>query len=98
MLKRGYGRPWHINWLFVALARAAGFDATAVRVASRSNGFFKRKLFDASQLNADLVLVRHGGKEYYLDPANRYCPFRLLSWDQTGVQAPSGWQKTEASL
>ena len=86
VLKRGYGRPWHINWLFVALARAAGFDATAVRVASRSNGFFKRKLFDASQLNADLVLVRHGGKEYYLDPANRYCPFRLLSWDQTGVQ------------
>ncbi len=85
VLKHGYGRPWHINWLFVALARAAGFDATAVRVASRTDRFFKPKLLDASQLNADLVLVRHGGKEYYLDPANRYCPFKLLSWDQTGV-------------
>ena len=86
VLKRGYGRPWHINWLFVALARAAGFDATAVRVASRMNGFFKPKLLDDSQLDSDLALVRHGGKEYYLDPATRFCPFGLLSWDQTGVQ------------
>ena len=85
VLMRSYGRPLQINWLFVALARAAGFDASVVRVASRSESFFKPRLQDQRQLNAELVLVRHGGKEYYLDPAKLYCPFGLLSWDQTAV-------------
>ena len=86
VLKRGYAHPLEINRLLVALARAAGFDASVVRVASRTNSFFKTQLLDDSQLNVNLVLVGVGGKEYYLDPATRFCPFGFLSWDQTMVQ------------
>lgn len=37
--KRGYGNARHINWLFVALARAAGIDAHSVFISSRSTYF-----------------------------------------------------------
>jgi len=37
-------------------------------------------------LNAWLVEVQAGEKTYYLDPATRFCPFGLLSWEQTGVR------------
>ncbi len=70
VLTHGYGNGRDINYLFVGLARAAGFDATAIFVASRSSTVFTPETQDAGQLSADIVWVRAGGKEYYLDPAS----------------------------
>jgi len=84
VLKHGYGYDREINFLFVGLARAAGFEATEIYLAPRSNIFFvSLKQEDAEQLNADIAWVRAGGKEYYLDPAARFYPFGLLPWDET---------------
>ena len=83
VLKHGYGYDREINFLFVGLARTAGFEATEIYLAPRSNGFFLPKLEDAEQLVADIVWVRAGAKEYYLDPAARYFPFGLLPWYET---------------
>jgi hypothetical protein len=83
--KRGYGDGRQINWLFLALARAAGFEAYSVYISSRSEYFFKPQLMNAFQLNGDVVLVKLNGKDVYCDPATAFAPFGLLSWPETGV-------------
>ncbi len=85
MLERGYGTGLDINLLLVALARAAGFEATLVWVAARDRAWFHKELLEESQLNAHVVWVKAGGKEYYLDPATPYCPFGLLTWEQSAA-------------
>jgi hypothetical protein len=80
VLKHGYGYDTQINYTFIGLCRAAGFEANALFVAPRSEGSFFPTMQDAGQLSDDLVWVKAGGKEYYLDPAARYFPFGLLPW------------------
>ena len=86
VLAHGSGSGAQTNRLFVALARAAGFDASIALVATRDRTFFRREVLDAGQLNAHVVTVRLGSEDIYLDPATLYTPFGLLSWEQTGVQ------------
>jgi hypothetical protein len=83
MLHHGYGNGREINFLFVGLARAAGFEAAEVLVAPRNVNFFYPQLEDASELTADIVWVRAGTQEYYLDPAAVYFPFGILPWYET---------------
>lgn len=83
VLKHGYANGREINYLFVGLARAAGFDATEVYVTPRSKDVFQPNMKDSSQLTADVVWVKAGAQEYYLDPAARYYPFGLLPWYET---------------
>lgn len=84
--KRGYGDGRQINWLFLALARAAGFEAYSVFISSRSEYFFNPQLMNLNQLNGDVVLVKVNGKDVYCDPATAFAPFGLLSWPETGVR------------
>jgi hypothetical protein len=86
MLHHGYGNGLEMNYLFVGLARAAGFDASDVRVAPRNVNFFYPQLQDASQLAADIVWVRTGSQEYYLDPAAVYFPFGILPWYEANTR------------
>jgi len=84
--KRGYGSERDINWLFVALSRAAGIDAFSVQIASRASHFLDPRLLDSGQLNTDVVLVKLGGKDLYIDPGAKFAPFGLLPWYETQVQ------------
>ena len=84
--KRGYGDSRQINWLFMALARAAGFEAYSVYISARSEYFFNPQMMNLSQLNGDVVLVKLNGKEVYCDPATAFAPFGMLSWPETGVK------------
>lgn len=87
VLKHGYGNPREINYLFVGLARAAGFDATEVFIAPRNTDFFYPTMQDSDQIaNDDIVWVNAGGKEYYLDPAASYYPFGVLPWYETDTK------------
>lgn len=85
MLKHSYGNVREVNWLFVGLARAAGFEATELRVTARNESFFLPQVKDATQLDAEVVWVRAGSQEYYLDPAAATFPFGLLPWYETGA-------------
>lgn len=87
VLEHGYGYRTQINRLFVALARAAGFDAAAVRVSERDAQFFDMNLLDGAQLDGELAVVRLGERELYLDPGTPTCPFGLVYWPKTGVKA-----------
>jgi len=61
VLRHGYAWTNQINLLYIALARAAGFDAQLVRVTSRSRRFFQTKLMDVRQLDSEVVVVRLQG-------------------------------------
>jgi uncharacterized protein DUF3857 len=83
--KRGYANGRNLTWLFLGLARAAGFEAYGVYVSDRSNFFFQRQLMDRSKLDANVVLVKLNGKDVYFDPGAAFTPFGLLEWSETGV-------------
>ena len=83
--KRGYGNGKQINWLFLALARAAGFEAYEVYASERRNYFFNPVTMDAHKLDSDVVLVKVNGKEVFCDPGAAFTPFGLLMWPETGV-------------
>lgn len=84
--KNGYGYGREINWLFLALARAAGFEAYAVYASDRYNYFFDPAVTDTYKLDSDLVLVKLNGKDVFCDPGAAFTPFGLLMWSETGVQ------------
>jgi hypothetical protein len=83
--KRGYGSGVQLTWLFLGLARAAGFEAYGCWVSSRREYFFTPVTAESAKLNANVVLVKLNGKDLYLDPGGPFTPFGLLEWSETGV-------------
>jgi hypothetical protein len=84
--KRGYGDGIEITWLFLGLARAAGFEASGVMISERSKYFFNRNLMDPHKLNSNVVVVKLNGKDIFCDPGVPFTPFGMLTWSETGVQ------------
>jgi hypothetical protein len=86
VLKNGYGKNYDINRFFAALARAAGFDATMVKIANRDLFFFDARILEKDQLEyGSVVLVKLNGQDVYLDPASPHAGFGQLPWEATGV-------------
>ena len=83
--KRGYGTGVQLTWLYLALVRAAGFDAYGVWASSRRDYFFSPKTLENRKLNANVVLVKLDGKDRYFDPGAAYTPFGILTWAETGT-------------
>jgi cyclic lactone autoinducer peptide len=83
--KRGYANGINLTWLFLGLAKAAGFEAYGVYVSDRRNYFFSSKTMDRSKLDSNVVLVKLNGKDVYFDPGAVFTPFGLLEWEETGV-------------
>jgi Domain of Unknown Function with PDB structure (DUF3857)/Transglutaminase-like superfamily len=83
VLKHGYGDGFQIDGVFVAMARALGFDSALIHVARRSNVFFSRDLLNPYQLNDVVVWVHVGSEDVYLDPGTQLCPYGLLPWAES---------------
>jgi Domain of Unknown Function with PDB structure (DUF3857) len=83
--KRGYGNGVQLTWLYLALVRAAGFEAYGVWVSDRRNYFFTPQTMQSGMLDANVVLVKLNGKDLYFDPGAEFTPFGLLTWSETGV-------------
>jgi hypothetical protein len=81
--KTGYRNE--LNRTFVALVRAAGFDATLVRVTERDTALLHKEWPSSSQLDYEIALIRRDGKSLYLDPGSPFCPFGILPWEDTAV-------------
>ena len=84
--KKQYGNGQELTWLFLALARAAGFEASGMWLADRSNYFFIPQTMDGRRLDANLVVVKLNGKDVFFDPGAAFTPFGMLPWMETGVQ------------
>jgi hypothetical protein len=85
VLAHDYGWQNQITRLFVALARAAGFDASILRVSDRKVHVFNRGVLSRRQLNAEMAVVKVNGQEIYLDPGVRFCPYGLQQWSHTST-------------
>src|SRR6266403_1448969 len=83
--KRGYGDSVQLAWLFLGLARAAGFEAYGCWVSDRREYFFNPVTMQSAKLNDNVVLVKLNGKDVYLDPGVVFTPYGLLTWSETGV-------------
>ena len=86
VLKEGHGNRDQLNWLYLALVRAAGFEAYGVWAADRRNYIFNPQSMDSGRLDHSLVLVKVGGKDLYFEPGAEFTPFGVLDWAETGVQ------------
>jgi len=90
VLNRGYAFANEINLVFIALARAAGFQAYPVRLAARNRAFFVPERPDPYQLNSLVAEVSVGDSQLpgitaskFFDPATIHCPYGILPWDET---------------
>jgi len=84
--KKQYGNGQELTWLFLALARSAGFEASGMWLADRSNYFFTPQTMDGLRLDANVVVVKLNGKDVFFDPGAAFTPFGMLPWVETGVQ------------
>jgi len=66
--------------LYVALCRAAGLKAYAARVVDRSRANFDMDYLSTQQLDDNIAIVSLNGKEIFLDPGQKMCPFGAMSW------------------
>lgn len=83
------GSSEEIALLYLAMLRAAGFNAIAVKVVDRDRGIFDPDFLTLDQLDSTLVAVNVGGKEMVLDPGEKMCPFGTVSWRHSGVKGIS---------
>jgi hypothetical protein len=86
-LKRAIGTGHDINYLFGALASAAGFDARIARLADRSDTFFDVSFTSRYFLKAYNIAVKVGTEWKFFDPASMYVPFGMLRWQEEGMPA-----------
>jgi len=83
VLAHGYGTNQDITLLFVAMARAAGFDASVVQVGDRKTRFFVKDWTSPRQLSSVIAAVNLDGKDIFLEPGTRFCPYGVVRWNHS---------------
>jgi hypothetical protein len=83
---RKRGSDDQIAALFVSMARAAGLKAYVGIVTSRQRSIFTKNFLSLSQLDDLIAIVNVDGKDQFLDPGTRYCPYGSLAWEHTITQ------------
>ncbi|HEX8710744.1 MAG TPA: DUF3857 domain-containing protein [Terracidiphilus sp.] len=78
--KQKSGSSEDIALLYLAMARAAGLQAFAMKVVDRDQALFDASLMDTDQLDDTLVLVAVDNKGMLLDPGEKMCTFGEVSW------------------
>jgi len=81
--KQKSGSSDEIALLYVALARAAGLHVFPMQVVNRTRAMFDPTLLSTSQLDDYIAVITVAGKEVYLDPGQKMCPYGLLHWKHT---------------
>jgi hypothetical protein len=80
------GSSEDIAMLYLAMLRAAGLTAYAVKVVDRNQGVFDPSYMGLDQLDTTLVAFSTGGQETMLDPGEKMCPFGALNWRHSGAR------------
>lgn len=87
-LKRGMGKSFHLDMLFAALARAAGFETNVVLAGDRSDNFFTPEKYPyANFISMAGIAVKVGNDWRYFDPCTPYIPFGFLRWNNQDVKS-----------
>ncbi|MGQ0762836.1 MAG: DUF3857 domain-containing protein [Acidobacteriota bacterium] len=86
-LKKGGGTSTNIDYLFGALAKAAGFDARLAVSGSRADFFFDPAVASERLLASSFIAVRVGEGWQFFSPAEMYTSFGMLGWPEEGQDA-----------
>jgi hypothetical protein len=81
--KQQAGSDDGIALLYVALARAAGLQVRPMKVVDRNRAMFDSSYLSTYQFDDFIVMLQLGGQKIYLDPGQKMCPFRSMSWKHT---------------
>ena len=81
--KLGYADGREITWLFLGMARAAGFEASPVLFSRRNATFFNTAVMNPRELDDNAVQLNLNGKEMYFDPGTAFTPYGMLPWWET---------------
>jgi len=93
------GSAEDITRLYLAMLRAAGVTAYAMKVADRDKNMFAPGYLDFTQLDSEIVIASLEGKEVYLDPGEKMCAFASLEWKHAGTGGVrEGAEKQAASF
>jgi hypothetical protein len=88
------GNREDIALLYLAMVRAAGFTAYAMKVVDREQGLFDPSYMSFEQLNDTVVLLNLSGKDIVLDPGEKMCPFKTVGWRHSSAggirESPEG--------
>ena len=84
-LQQKSGTRNEIALAYLAMVRAAGLKAGAMKVTNRERGVFTPGYLDFGQLQDILVIVSIDGKEVTLDPGEKMCPFGMVAWPHTAA-------------
>jgi transglutaminase-like putative cysteine protease len=79
------GSSHDIALLYLAMLRAAGLTAYDMKVVNRNRGDFDQTVLNFSQLDDDIIILKTGGKEIFLDPGEKMCPFQTVHWKHSGA-------------
>jgi len=83
--KQKSGTSDQLTQLYIALLRAAGLTAYPMQVVNRDRATFDANYLSTWQLDDFIAIAVIGGKEVYLDPGEKACPYGLLAWKHTLV-------------
>jgi hypothetical protein len=81
--KQQSGYDDEIALLYVALARAADLKAWPMQVVNRNRAIFDAGYLSTKQLDDYIAVVVIDGKDVYLDPGQKMCPYGRLHWKHT---------------
>ncbi|MDR3799902.1 MAG: DUF3857 and transglutaminase domain-containing protein [Terracidiphilus sp.] len=81
--KQQSGSGDEIALLYVAMARAAGLKVWPAKVVNRDHAIFDASYLSLRQLDDYIAIVLIDGKEVYLDPGQKMCPYGTLHWKHT---------------
>jgi Domain of Unknown Function with PDB structure (DUF3857)/Transglutaminase-like superfamily len=66
--------------LYAAMARAAGLKAWPARIVDRDDAIFDKSNLSTGQLDDYVVRLVIAGKDVWVDPGEKMCPFGELLW------------------
>lgn len=89
------GSSDEIALLYVAMARAAGLHVFPMEVVNRNHAIFDPTLLSTSQLDDYIAIAVIGGKEVFLDPGQKMCPYGVLHWKHTIAE---GFRESDKGL
>ena len=86
-LRQKAGTGSDVDYLFVALANAAGFDARMARIADRGDFFFDKSRPTTYFLEIFSVAVKLNDHWSFFDPSTSYLEPGMLRWQEEGSAA-----------
>lgn len=74
------GSSEDVAMLYLAMLRAAGLTAYAIKIVDRDRAIFDPSYMSVEQLDTTLVALNIAGKQTVLDPGEKMCPFGTVNW------------------